>query len=315
MWIPNSIVLCSQPLKQFEQLYTYAGAGSVSFNGLFRGPRGLRVTSQLTLLNAQTAPTTVWAMGRNDHGQLGLGECSSASDPSCTGSDRDALAQVVALSGSDVVQVEAGDWLYGPMVGSGFSAALTSSGQVYMWGLWSEGYSATAEFLSETPTLFDTAGRGTVQLACGEAFVLALQQDGTVFSWGWRDSPQRSVLGRDGTRSIAMLLPALGSDNALVAIRGSSECMVLKTDGRLFVWGWVLTQGGWSDVPAQLETVGSDNVHVAGGFEHILLLKTDGTVMSWGSNGYGQVGTGNTVDQVRHPFAKHKPRVAAQSPQ
>ena len=34
---------------------------------------------------------------------------------------------------------------------------------------------------------------------------------------------------------------------------------------------------------------------IAVGFDHMLLLKSDGTVWAWGSNGSGQLGTGNSI--------------------
>ena len=63
-----------------------------------------------------SVPTgSIWAMGRNHRGQLGLGA-----------EDRDEHPTAMQLAGSGgVVQVAAGMY---------FSAALTASGEVFLWG-------------------------------------------------------------------------------------------------------------------------------------------------------------------------------------
>ena len=58
----------------------------------------------------------VFAVGANDHGQLGLGAADDDAHPTA--------AQLAAL-GSGVVQVAANSY---------FSAALTTGGEVYLWG-------------------------------------------------------------------------------------------------------------------------------------------------------------------------------------
>ena len=98
-------------------------------------------------------------------------------------------------------------------------------------------------------------------------------------------------------------IAALGSDNALVS--GTSyTCLVLKADGALWAWAYggygQLADGSTTDrpTPAQISSVGTDNAFVTGGYHHVLLLKADGALMGWGSNGYGQLGNGNTDDQL-----------------
>eukprot|EP01045_Picozoa_sp_COSAG04_P001330 COSAG04_NODE_43_length_31842_cov_15.704848_21_plen_1022_part_00 len=243
-------------------------------------------------------------MGRNNNGQLGLG---AADD------DRHTTAAQLPTLGSGVVQVAA-DY--------DFSAALTAGGEVYVWGSNAGGQMANGECSMDTsgssdrcrcdaclgqdvaaPTRVAALGTDTVQLALGQRHALALKQGGAVYGWG---------LGRYGglglgdtqSRLSPTEITGLGTDNAYIAAQQVGG-MALKSDGRLFNWGWnhanQLGDGTTTNrlSPVELAAVGSDNAHVVGGSVHALLLKADGSVVSWGSNYRGQIGNGGTTDQVR----------------
>ena len=115
---------------------------------------------------------SVWAMGSNTNGQLGLGAADDDAHPTA--------AQLAAL-GSGVVQVAAGDH---------FSAALTAGGEVYAVYLWGgnsygqlgDGTGRTGRESAGTdrvePTHITSLGTDTVQLALGYRHALALKQGG-----------------------------------------------------------------------------------------------------------------------------------------
>lgn len=261
--------------------------GSVAFNGFFCGPRGVRATS-VTLINTQTFSTSAWATGSNVEGQLGLGDTTS----------RSSLEQVAAI-GSSVVQVAAG---------AGFSAALTVDGEVYLWGRNTFGQIGDNTRTDRpTPTHVTSLGTDTVHLALGQEHALALKQTGKVFSWGYDGLVGTCGycnlgVGESVHRTSPTEIVDLGTDNAyIVALLFGG--MVIKSDGRLFNWGanWD-NQLGHSELvrtttsPTQLVLAGSDNTHVVSGHGHTLLLKDDGSVVSWGWNRYGQIGNGECSD-------------------
>eukprot|EP01045_Picozoa_sp_COSAG04_P023731 COSAG04_NODE_2864_length_3463_cov_1.717895_2_plen_486_part_00 len=281
------------------------GSGScVAFNGFFRGPRGVRTTS-VTLTNAETRAMNVWATGDNSDGQLGLGDDTA----------RVSLEQLASLSG--VVQVAAAT-----ATGSnseGFSAALTASGEVYLWG--SNGHGQVGDGTTNsvsTPTHIASLGADTVLLALGGSHVLALKQGGEVYSWGEGEYGRLGLGDACYTaaakwcqQSTPTEVTSLGTDNAYIAAQRRGG-MAIKGDGRLFNWGnngdnqlgHIECGTAWNGnphsckSPVELAAVGSDNAHVVGGSDHALLLKANGTVMSWGDNSYGQVGNGGGDNQV-----------------
>ena len=166
-----------------------------------------------------SVPTgSVWAMGRNHRGQLGLGA-----------EDRDQHPTAMQLAGSGgVVQVAAGMY---------FSAALTASGEVFLWG-WNQ-FGQVGDGTMEdrpAPTRVTALGTDTVQLALGSSHSLALKQGGEVFSWGHGSDSQLGLGDTDSRVSPTQM--DLGSDNALIAAQ-STGGMALKADGRLFNWGYV----------------------------------------------------------------------------
>jgi len=77
--------------------------------------------------------------------------------------------------------------------------------------------------------------------------------------------------------------------------------LALKTDGTVWAWGWnpygELGNGTFAgcscgiDTPVQV--LGLTGVTaIAGGFEHALALKSDGTVWAWGLQSFGELGNG-----------------------
>ena len=81
-----------------------------------------------------------------------------------------------------------------------------------------------------------------------------------------------------------------------------NHSLAIKTDGTLWAWGTNSVNGqlGLGDVtnrssPAQVGAL-TNWLSVAGGFNHTIALKTDGTLWSWGRNNVGQLGLGNITN-------------------
>jgi alpha-tubulin suppressor-like RCC1 family protein len=75
--------------------------------------------------------------------------------------------------------------------------------------------------------------------------------------------------------------------------------MVLDSDGSVWEWGVAVfgtIPGHGNPVLTPVETMasGSGITQVSAGFDHVLALRSDGTVLAWGTNDEGQLGNGTT---------------------
>src|SRR5215467_13182193 len=114
--------------------------------------------------------------------------------------------------------------------------------------------------------------------ACG-GYSLAVQPDGTVWTWDEGSVPVR-VRGLHSVTAVAC---------------GSSHNIALRLDGTVWTWGGNpyghQGAGAAGTVPLQVPGLG-DVIAVAAGADHSLALQSDGTVRAWGANNHGQLGDG-----------------------
>ncbi|REG34621.1 alpha-tubulin suppressor-like RCC1 family protein [Archangium gephyra] len=138
-----------------------------------------------------------------------------------------------------------------------------------------------------------TQARGPLRgvLANG-SHTVALDADGTVWSWGYNASGQ---LGNGTTRDRPLPAALETIDRVKFIDAGASHTVALREDGT--VWAWGLNRMGQLGQPASVseptpqQVPGlTDGVAVEAGSNHSLMLREDGTVWSWGSNTTGQLG-------------------------
>ncbi|OGA38117.1 MAG: hypothetical protein A3G26_01175, partial [Betaproteobacteria bacterium RIFCSPLOWO2_12_FULL_65_110] len=137
-------------------------------------------------------------------------------------------------------------------------------------------------------------GSGYSAVAAGSGHTLALKTDGTLWGWGNNHSGQ---LG-DGTNAGWPSPAQIGSGYRAIAA-GPYFTVALKTDGTLWTWGQndfgQLGDGTTGCLSCSRSTptqIGSGYSAIAAGWAHAVAIKTDGTLWTWGSNGFGQLGTG-----------------------
>ena len=90
--------------------------------------------------------------------------------------------------------------------------------------------------------------------------------------------------------------------NGVIDMHGGREHVVaLKSDGTVWTWGSNVEgqQGRGTTantlVPTQVASLGTDNVAVETGHNHTVVLKSNGTVWTFGLNSDGQLGDGTTT--------------------
>jgi alpha-tubulin suppressor-like RCC1 family protein len=238
---------------------------------------------------ALTSDGSVWAWGDNSYDELGNGTSGSMGDT-------DVPVQVPGLTG--VSQIAAGNE---------FSLARRSDGTVWAWGdnTWGQLGNDTTSY-GDVPIQVPGLTRVT-QIAAGQDWAMAARTQGfittatSVWTWGRNDNGQ---LG-DGTLTTRSTPEAVGGIS-VPGIReiaaGGDFALVLGSDGS--VWGW----GGDFDSQlgnsptfawtAPVETIGMDSgiTQLSAGASHALALRSDGTVLAWGNNQAGEIGTGAYSD-------------------
>jgi alpha-tubulin suppressor-like RCC1 family protein/subtilisin family serine protease len=252
----------------------------------FGGVRALSAGGMLGNSDSHTVALktdgTVWAWGGGLFGQLGDGVTTGA-----------ATVPVLTLDLTNVSAVSAGGI---------HTLAVKTDGTVWAWGSNQYGQVGVQEqfnFMRTRPVQLPGLS-GFTAVAAGGRHSLALKSDGTVWAWGTNTEGQVG----NGTFSQVVTEPVqvTGLSNVRAIAAGPNYSLAVKTDGT--VWGWGSNAvGGFPPVggvlglqnafststPVQLAGLSNVSTVAAGGY-HALALKSDGTVVSWGNNQYGQLG-------------------------
>lgn len=230
---------------------------------------------------------TVRAWGQNNMRQLG----------DSTINDRSLPVTVQGLG--NVAAVAVGRW---------HSLAIKADGTTWAWGDNRQGQlgNATTGGTGTTPAqvcvdigctnyLDDVAA-----VAAGYWYSVALMNDGTVLTWGGTLDGIGGDTGAPGSNS-NIPIAVSGLDNVIAISGGRNHVLALKGDGTVWAWGYN-AYGQLGDgtnnsgtTPVQVVGVGSvgflnNVVDIAGGREHSLALGSDGMVVAWGLNEFGQLG-------------------------
>ena len=151
------------------------------------------------------------------------------------------------------------------------------------------------------------AGKSILAVASGAVHSLALCSDGTVAAWG---SNAKGQLGHNDTAlsstpPVAVDQTGVLADKTVIAISaGIEHSLALCSDGSLVGWGsdekGQLGDNGEGNsmtpvlIPTTGVLAGKTITAISAGGEHSLALCSDGTLVAWGSNEYGQLGNNLT---------------------
>lgn len=211
------------------------------------------------------------------------------------------------------------------------TGARAPAGQVLSWGSDYMGQLGDGPALvSQTRAVSTFNSRQTVAIAAGSGFGLELSTYGSVVARGSDNSGQ---LGDGpGFQSLCNGLPCservfvkavggVGNLSNVVAISaGSHHSLAVRGDGTVVAWGTSVigeignaTTNTVAETPVQVLGVGGVGmltgvVAVATGEFHSLALKSDGTVVAWGDDSFGQLGRGLSNSSVSTPVQVKGPR-------
>src|SRR5574341_786851 len=139
-----------------------------------------------------------------------------------------------------------------------------------------------------------------IEIDGGYGHTVALENDGTVWTWGWNIYGQ---LG-DGTtinKNTPVNVSYINSGflDVIDVAAGESHTAAIRSDGTVWTWGAnnyyqlgrnpLTAQDGY--IPGMVSGL-SGVRDIAAGFDFTVALKNDGTVWTWGWNDWGELGDG-----------------------
>lgn len=225
---------------------------------------------------AVKADGTVWGWGNNSHGQLG------------NGSDKNYEELPIQLEGlNQIVSVSAGVF---------HTLALKEDKTVWTWGPnWygqlGDGTDKGRKSPEVVPGMTDVK-----EVSAGFFHSMALLEDGTVWRWGGFGDCTDMFPIRDESW-VPVQVSQLDQVTAIAA--GGSHAAALRTDGTVWTWGYN-TEGqlgdgkfehGCSCEPRMVAGL-TDVTAIAAGGAFTIALKKDGSVWTWGTNSFGELGDG-----------------------
>ena len=227
---------------------------------------------------------TVWGWGYNASGQLGISNSTNAYMPVQVGTANSLHSSSISSNSDHTMEIKSD----GSLWGCGYNA----SGQL-----------GTGDTISYSSPVQIGALTTWLQVFAGASCTLAIQTNGTLWSWGNNTSGQ---LGQGNTTSYSNPVQVGSSQNwSQITIGGTStndSVYGIQNDSTLWAWG-CNTSGqlgigtntnqltpfkfsGWQSTPI---------CSVSGG-RSVSMIKSDGTLWSWGYDAYGSTGLSSAIN-------------------
>jgi alpha-tubulin suppressor-like RCC1 family protein len=224
---------------------------------------------------------TLWAWGRNNNGQLGIGNGAGS---------RSSPTQVGSVS----------TW---SQVSCGYKHTLgyRSDGTLWAWGDGALGELGigVAGFYSTPAQIGFTAGEWTSKFSAGNRFSMAIQPNGTLWSWGWNAYGQLG-LSNTTNRSSPTQVGSLSVWTQVAC--GYYYTLALQSNGTLWAWGWNLYGAVGTGIslnysPVQIGDLSAKWTQISTKKYSSLAIQSNGTLWAWGANDSGQLGLSDTTDR------------------
>ena len=202
----------------------------------------------------------VWAWGRNENGQLGVGNTKDKMVPSL----------VQELTGYSIAEIA---------TGKSHTLFLTSCGKVFAAGDNEKGQCGQGKKTGnlETPKQISHEGADIVSVACGAEFSVILDSEGKVWSFGL---PENGYLGHN-------------DDGKFIARANKVEfrCEYAPKQVTVFVDKDTKTK---EVTPLDIPRI----VKISCGPQHTVVVDDNNKAYSWGFGGYGRLGHSETGNEL-----------------
>ena len=265
-------------------------------------------SSSNTSTSSATASSTSSSSSSSTSSSTSSSSTSSVISSSSSSSSSSSATPYTISYSYRTIQVQRFDHLTG---GTLHSVGMTTSGQVYAWGLNDVGQLGDGTTANKPiPTLISfPAGETIKDVFAGQYHTFAVTTNGLVYAWGRNDYGQ---LG-DGTKtnrstptliSFTNLNELNDGETIRNVVADQEHSFAVTTTGRVYSWG--RNNSGQlgdntlvdnSNPTLILFPAGETMRNVAAGLGHSLAVTTTGQVFAWGRNAVGQLGDGTTTDR------------------
>lgn len=234
---------------------------------------------------------TLWAWGNGGTGQMGNGNTTSRSSPTQIGTDTNWAKVSCGERGWSAIRTTATIWSCGEntvgQLGLGDTTNRSSPTQIGVLTNWIR-VSAGGDYTGDSKA------------------TAAVKSNGSVFSWG--NPGGVYSLGDYGNTNRSSPVQSTTKKNWLTATRGFKSCISLRQDGTMWAWGGngtgQLGDGTTTTQPSAIQIGSLTNwsngaKQSCGGYGggSAQVIKSDGTMFTWGYNGLGQLGDGTTTNR------------------
>jgi len=226
---------------------------------------------------ALTKNGDLWGWGENSNGDLCLNHSNAISSPVQIGSE--------------------GEWKYCYI--KDYSAfGIKNDGTLWAWGNNSQGQLGLGDTINRSsPT--QVGSENNWEKVSTSYWTLAIKSDGTLWACGRNNYGQLGLGDTINRSSLVQIGTEFNWERVTVSREYGNISGALTSDGKVFVWGRNnVAQLGVGDLenrssPTQL---GSDTnwIKLSSAQYGFVAIKTDGTLWSWGGDGYGELMQGDS---------------------
>ena len=277
------------------------------------GPRGVGVLTGMVAIAggerhnvALDANGNVWTWGYNYDGELGIGTYPPLNGPG-------------SMDNTVPIQITNGFTSVTAIASRGYhTLALKNDGTVWAWGYnaWGQlGDNSNTDRHSPVQVSGLSGHGGVINIVGGGDISAALMADHTLLMWG-RNRKGEMGNGTTDAGDAGQWFPgpvsqASGLTNVQALALGWSHVVALASDGTVWTWGQNLRgelglgaiSSTGTNMPTQVAGL-TNIIQVSAGDGFSAVLKSDGTVWTWGYNGStyagtwgaGELGNGTTND-------------------
>ncbi len=252
-----------------------------------------------------------YCWGLNDHKQLGAVSDSVCFSNTDTRTDTLENAPATAVKACSLLPLRLAPTVAFATISAGDSSAcgISTTGRAYCWGTNIHGELGNGSLGLRGIATLVTSALNFTSISTGGGHTCAIAVGGTGYCWGQDSLGQ---LGDARLINSSTPIPVSGGGGpaifSTISAGGRHTCALLL-DGTAFCWGsndssqlGVGSTGGIADTPAQV-TTGTRFTSISSGRDHTCAIAVGGAAFCWGSNAFGQLGTGAIGAQSPVPVA------------